>query len=272
MRVYRARCVLPRCHAARPAHGGPVPCPGVDGLYPLNAGAVRYRPALFGHLRGQSAPDRQRGPWWPIWRDWRGFEPDSGTVWEAAYAFAKGKVVVGYVPQAATLLERMQGHHVQGRDAQGCESGRFWPATGRLMLSHCWTWCMATRLLSAYARPCNAPMPVAGGALHMSAAARPLLLHLALPLRDARAWRCWLWGWSSMPLTSCCATSPSPAEISPKATVPVLLLPPPRARAKLGHCAMGADQEAAPALAKMLGAGRKPPPIRRCWAHQRWGL
>ena len=68
-------------------------------------------------------------------RDWRGFEPDSGTVWEAAYAFAKGKVVVGYVPQAATLLERMQGHHVQGRDAQGCEVEDFGLPLN-LMLSH----------------------------------------------------------------------------------------------------------------------------------------
>lgn len=41
-------------------------------------------------------------------RDFRGFEPDSGTVWEVSYALARGKPVVGYCPTAATILERLQ--------------------------------------------------------------------------------------------------------------------------------------------------------------------
>lgn len=40
--------------------------------------------------------------------DFRGHEPDSGTVWEIAYAFAKGKTVVGYIDSNATILERIQ--------------------------------------------------------------------------------------------------------------------------------------------------------------------
>lgn len=41
-------------------------------------------------------------------RDFRGFEPDSGTVWEVSYALALGKPVVGYCPTAATAAERLQ--------------------------------------------------------------------------------------------------------------------------------------------------------------------
>lgn len=42
-------------------------------------------------------------------RDFRGFEPDSGTVWEVSYALARGKPVVGYCPTSATIVERVQG-------------------------------------------------------------------------------------------------------------------------------------------------------------------
>lgn len=41
-------------------------------------------------------------------RDFRGFEPDSGTVWEVSYALARGKPVVGYCPSAATIVQRVQ--------------------------------------------------------------------------------------------------------------------------------------------------------------------
>lgn len=41
-------------------------------------------------------------------RDFRGFEPDSGTVWEVSYALARGKPVVGYCPSPATIVERVQ--------------------------------------------------------------------------------------------------------------------------------------------------------------------
>lgn len=38
----------------------------------------------------------------------RGAEPDSGTVWEAAFAIARGKLVVGYIQPYETLLARAQ--------------------------------------------------------------------------------------------------------------------------------------------------------------------
>lgn len=41
-------------------------------------------------------------------RDFRGFEPDSGTVWEVSYALARGKPVVGYCPTPATIVQRVQ--------------------------------------------------------------------------------------------------------------------------------------------------------------------
>lgn len=40
--------------------------------------------------------------------NFRGCEPDSGTVWEVAYAIGKGKPVIGYVYNEKTLLEKVQ--------------------------------------------------------------------------------------------------------------------------------------------------------------------
>ncbi|MET1114565.1 MAG: nucleoside 2-deoxyribosyltransferase [Comamonas sp.] len=52
-------------------------------------------------------------------RDFRGFEPDSGTVWEVSHALARGKPVVGYCPTAATLVQRLQASpHGKLFDAQ----------------------------------------------------------------------------------------------------------------------------------------------------------
>lgn len=39
--------------------------------------------------------------------DFRGFEPDSGTVWELAYGFALNKIVIGYLPTNETMVERI---------------------------------------------------------------------------------------------------------------------------------------------------------------------
>lgn len=38
----------------------------------------------------------------------RGNEPDSGTVWEGAYAFAKGKIVIGYIADDSPMFERLR--------------------------------------------------------------------------------------------------------------------------------------------------------------------
>lgn len=40
--------------------------------------------------------------------DFRGHEPDSGTVWEVAYAFAKDKIVIGYINDNDSMLERIE--------------------------------------------------------------------------------------------------------------------------------------------------------------------
>jgi nucleoside 2-deoxyribosyltransferase len=60
----------------------------------------------------------------------RGPEPDSGTCFEVGYAVARGKPVVGYLPEAGTLAERMRRQHPRavGRgltDAQGWELEEF---------------------------------------------------------------------------------------------------------------------------------------------------
>lgn len=40
--------------------------------------------------------------------DFRGYEPDSGTVWEIAYAFSKNKIVVGYISEKTSILDRIK--------------------------------------------------------------------------------------------------------------------------------------------------------------------
>jgi len=41
----------------------------------------------------------------------RGAEPDSGTCFEVGYAVARGKPVVGYVPERGSLAERLRARH-----------------------------------------------------------------------------------------------------------------------------------------------------------------
>lgn len=54
----------------------------------------------------------------------RGAEPDSGTCFEVGYAVARGKPVVGYVPEAGSYAQRIRQRHAQAVgeglfDAQG---------------------------------------------------------------------------------------------------------------------------------------------------------
>ena len=67
--------------------------------------------------------------------DWRGPEPDSGTVWEVAYALANGKPVIGYLPSSASLRERMADVAPQGVDRDGNEVEDFGLPLN-LMLAH----------------------------------------------------------------------------------------------------------------------------------------
>ncbi|HET8744486.1 MAG TPA: nucleoside 2-deoxyribosyltransferase [Ramlibacter sp.] len=60
----------------------------------------------------------------------RGPEPDSGTCFEVGYAVARGKPVVGYVPEEGTFAERIRRRHPQAagpgqRDARGWELEEF---------------------------------------------------------------------------------------------------------------------------------------------------
>jgi nucleoside 2-deoxyribosyltransferase len=60
----------------------------------------------------------------------RGPEPDSGTCFEVGYAVARGKPVIGYVPEAGTFAQRIRQRHPQvagaeGADAQGWQLEEF---------------------------------------------------------------------------------------------------------------------------------------------------
>lgn len=60
----------------------------------------------------------------------RGPEPDSGTCFEVGYAVARGKKVVGYVPEQGSFAERIAQRHPHavgrgGKDAQGWELEEF---------------------------------------------------------------------------------------------------------------------------------------------------
>jgi nucleoside 2-deoxyribosyltransferase len=91
---------------------------------PMDAGtATRIYRANVAHIDGCDAVlanlDFFRGP-----------EPDSGTCFEVGYAVARGKPVVGYVPEAGSLAERIRSRHPEavGRglvDAAGWQLEEF---------------------------------------------------------------------------------------------------------------------------------------------------
>lgn len=82
---------------------------GVEGLFPLDAEipATPQGQSLAIYQANRALIDRADAVAANL-RDFRGFEPDSGTVWEVSYALARGKPVVGYCPTAATMAERLQ--------------------------------------------------------------------------------------------------------------------------------------------------------------------
>jgi nucleoside 2-deoxyribosyltransferase len=60
----------------------------------------------------------------------RGAEPDSGTCFEVGYAVARGKRVIGYVPEAGSFAQRIRARHPNlvgrdGNDDQGWELEEF---------------------------------------------------------------------------------------------------------------------------------------------------
>ncbi len=55
----------------------------------------------------------------------RGKESDSGTVWECGYAYAKSKIVYGYMNDTREYLQRF------GNDEKSEENGRYYDREGR---------------------------------------------------------------------------------------------------------------------------------------------
>jgi nucleoside 2-deoxyribosyltransferase len=94
---------------------------GWVGLYPLDAALPANPPSLSRAIyeANRNLIDRADAVVANL-RDFRGAEPDSGTVWEVAYALARGKPVVGYLPDDRTVLARMGDRQRGGVDAEGC--------------------------------------------------------------------------------------------------------------------------------------------------------
>lgn len=94
---------------------------GWEGLYPLDATLPPdcLEPSRAIYLANRALIDRADAVVANL-RDFRGMEPDSGTVWEVAYAIAKGKPVVGYLPDARPLRDRLGDRCPGGLDAEGC--------------------------------------------------------------------------------------------------------------------------------------------------------
>jgi nucleoside 2-deoxyribosyltransferase len=106
---------------------------GFEGVFPLNASlpqglapqalAAQIYRANIAHIERCDAVlanlDFFRGP-----------EPDSGTCFEVGYAVARGKPVIGYLPEQGSFAERIRRRHPQavgegGKDAQGWELEEF---------------------------------------------------------------------------------------------------------------------------------------------------
>lgn len=56
----------------------------------------------------------------------RGPEPDSGTCFEVGYAVARGKPVVGYIPEGGSFAERIRQRHPEAVGEGGLADTRGW--------------------------------------------------------------------------------------------------------------------------------------------------
>ena len=109
---------------------------GFEGLYPLDAELDEHiQPISLAIYQANRTLIDQADAVVANLRDWRGFEPDSGTVWEVAYALAQGKPVIGYLPSNETLRERCAAIAPNGTDANGCQVEDFGLPLN-LMLAH----------------------------------------------------------------------------------------------------------------------------------------
>lgn len=69
----------------------------------------------------------------------RGFEPDSGTVYEVGFAEALGKPVFAYAADRRHMIERLREHQRLGADASMCNEGKSIESFGlshNLMFTH----------------------------------------------------------------------------------------------------------------------------------------
>ena len=106
---------------------------GFEGVFPLNASLPPGLPpqALAAHIyRANVAHIDHCDAVLANLDFFRGAEPDSGTCFELGYAVARGKTVVGYVPEEGSLAQRIRARHphvlgAAGQDAQGWEVEEF---------------------------------------------------------------------------------------------------------------------------------------------------
>jgi nucleoside 2-deoxyribosyltransferase len=109
---------------------------GFEALYPLDAELdENIQPVSLAIYQANRALIDQADAVVANLRDWRGHEPDSGTVWEVAYALAQGKPVIGYLPSNETLRERCAAIAPNGTDTHGCQVEDFGLPLN-LMLAH----------------------------------------------------------------------------------------------------------------------------------------
>jgi nucleoside 2-deoxyribosyltransferase len=91
---------------------------GVLPLLPCDNETTDPKGIVAGNLRMLESADAVLANLDPF----RGVEPDSGTVFEAAYAHASGRLVVGYMSSRETVVERVnriQGLSAATRDRDG---------------------------------------------------------------------------------------------------------------------------------------------------------
>ncbi|MEJ8839843.1 nucleoside 2-deoxyribosyltransferase [Ramlibacter sp. AN1133] len=106
---------------------------GFEGVFPLNEAlpAGLAPPALAAHIYRANIAHIERCDAVLANLDFfRGAEPDSGTCFEVGYAVARGKPVIGYLPEAGSFAERIRRRYpqaigAQGKDAQGWELEEF---------------------------------------------------------------------------------------------------------------------------------------------------
>jgi nucleoside 2-deoxyribosyltransferase len=93
---------------------------GFEGLYPLDGEPAPQGPeqSLSIWRANCALIDRAEAVLANL-RPFRGAEPDSGTVWEVAYAHARGKPVVGYLPDARAQRDRLAVLAPGGVDSEG---------------------------------------------------------------------------------------------------------------------------------------------------------